>query len=231
MSDGQYKATLNKTKQSGAGYTQWGYSLSLYSYFSIDTQSPTLSGASTSTTGKYVNSSFTVSASDAGSGLSKLYWKLPTSSSYSSTTSSNKTISSSSANGLYRFYAEDKAGNTSATYYAYLDTVAPTGKFSLKNGNTIESGGSTKEAFSFTASDGGSGVSKIEYAIPTAPSTWKNYSAGTYIQPTEAQGVYTFRVTDKSQNTSVYTINLFDPCAEGHTYVAKVVPPTLFRMR
>ena len=117
LSDGQYKATLYKKKQSGAGYTQWGYSLDLYSYFNIDTQSPTLSGASTSTTGKYVNSSFTVSASDAGSGLSKLYWKLPTSSSYSSTTSSNKTISSSSANGLYRFYAEDKAGNTSATYY------------------------------------------------------------------------------------------------------------------
>ena len=226
LSDGQYKATLYKKKQSGAGYTQWGYSLDLYSYFNIDTNAPSLNGASTSTTGKYVNSSFTVSASDSGSGLSKLYWKLPTSSSYSSTTSSNKTISSSSANGLYRFYAEDKAGNTSATYYAYLDTVAPTGKFSLKNGNTIESGGSTKEAFSFTASDGGSGVSKIEYAIPTAPSTWKNYSAGTYIQPTEAQGVYTFRVTDKSQNTSVYTINLFDPCAEGHTYVAKVVSPT-----
>ena len=225
MSDGQYKATLYKKKQSGAGYTQWGYSLDLYSYFNIDTNAPSLNGASTSTTGKYVNSSFTVSASDSGSGLSKLYWKLPTSTSYSSTSSASKTISSSSANGLYRFYSEDKAGNKSATYYVYLDTVAPTGKFSLKNGNTIESGGSTKEAFSFTASDGGSGVSKIEYKKPGS-SIWESYTSGNVIQATEGQGLYSFRATDKSGNTSTFTITVSDPCASGHTYVSKVVAPT-----
>ena len=37
------------------------------------------------------------------------------------------TVSSTATNGLYYFYAKDKAGNTSSTYYLYLDTSKPTG--------------------------------------------------------------------------------------------------------
>ena len=193
--------------------------------FRVDTSRPTISGASTSTVGKYVNGAFTVSASDSGSGVANLYWMTPNSGSYSSTSSASKTISASSMNGLYRFYAKDKVGNQSATYYVYLDTVAPTGTFSLGNGNTIASGGSTKEAFSFTASDGGSGVSKIEYKKPGS-SIWESYTSGNVIQATEGQGLYSFRATDKSGNTSTFTITVSDPCASGHTYVSKVVAPT-----
>ena len=129
--------------------------------FRVDTTKPAMSGASTSTTGKYVNTSFTVKGTDSGSGIDKIYWMIPGAGSYSYVSSSSKTISASSANGLYRFYAVDEVGNKSSTYYVYLDTVAPAGTFSLTNGNTIASGGSTKEAFTFSATDSGSGVIKI----------------------------------------------------------------------
>ena len=45
---------------------------------------PTISGASTSATGKYATSSFTVRASDSVSGVESLYMKAPNSSYYSS---------------------------------------------------------------------------------------------------------------------------------------------------
>lgn len=193
--------------------------------FRVDTTKPTMSGASTSTTGKYVNTSFTVKGTDSGSGIDKIYWMIPGAGSYSYVSSSSKTISASSANGLYRFYAVDEVGNKSSTYYVYLDTVSPAGTFSLTNGNTIASGGSTKEAFSFSATDSGSGVNKIEYKTPGS-STWQNYTTGTVIQPTSAQGLYSFRATDESGNTSTYTITISDPCASGHTYTKRVVSPT-----
>ena len=193
--------------------------------FRVDTTKPTMSGASTSTTGKYTNQSFTVTANDSGSGIANIYWMSPTAGSYSSTSSSSKTITAASANGLYRFYTKDNVGNQSSTYYVYLDTVAPSGTFSLANGNTVASGGSTKEAFSFSATDSGSGVSKLEYKTPSS-SAWKSYTAGTVIQPTAEQGLYSFRATDKSGNASTYTITVSDPCAEGHTYVPKIVSPT-----
>lgn len=192
--------------------------------FKVDRSAPTISGASTSTTGKYTNKAFTVTATDAGSGVSALYMKSPSSSSYTKV-STSKTVAASSTNGLYRFYAEDNVGNKSSTYYVYLDTVAPSGTFSLTNGNTIASGGSTKEAFSFSATDSGSGVSKIEYKTPGS-STWQNYTTGTVIQPTSTQGLYSFRATDKSGNISTYMMTVADSCVNGHSYTSKVTPPT-----
>lgn len=191
----------------------------------VDNTKPTISGASTSSTGMYTNQSFTVTASDTGSGVDKLYWMAPNGGSYSSTSSTSKTISSSSANGLYRFYATDKFGNKSLTYYVYLDTVAPSGTFLLRNGNTIASGGSTVEEFYFKATDSSSGVNKLEYRLSSS-STWKTYTSGTYIQPTQEQGLFYFRATDKAGNISTYTITAVHPCAEGHSYVSKVVSPT-----
>lgn len=230
LADGKYSV---KCKESGQGwnpnprayatyYTEIIFSFVVDTY--VDNTKPTISGASTSSTGKYTNKSFTVTASDIGSGIDKLYWMAPNSGSYSSTSSTSKTISASSANGLYRFYATDKFGNRSLTYYVFLDTVAPSGTFSLQNGNTIASGGSTKEEFSFAATDSGSGVSKIEYKKPS--SSWSSYTAGTIIQPMTEQGLYYFRAIDKSGNASTYTITTLHPCADGHSYVAKVIDPT-----
>ena len=81
-----------------------------------------------------------MTSTDSGSGVDRIYWMAPGAGSYSYTSSLSKTISASSTNGLYRFYAVDEVGNQSSTYYVYLDTVAPSGTFSLENGNTIASG-------------------------------------------------------------------------------------------
>lgn len=125
--------------------------------FIVDKNRPTISGASVSTTGKYTNKAFTVTASDLLSGIDKLYWKAPTASIYSSTTATSKTISAGSANGRYTFYAVDKAGNQSSYYYVYYDSVVPTGTIKGTSG-TLSSGSYTNKAFSYSATDTGSGI-------------------------------------------------------------------------
>ena len=56
--------------------------------FRVDATKPTLSGASISTTGKYINKAFTVTASDGGSGVDKIYWMAPGAGAYSYSSSS-----------------------------------------------------------------------------------------------------------------------------------------------
>ena len=109
-----------------------GVNLTASSSFRVDCTAPTISGASTSPTGKITNSAFIVSASDAGSGVNNLYMKGPNDSSYMACGSS-KTVSAGSTNGLYSFYATDNAGNSSSTHYVYYDTVKPTVNFYTSN--------------------------------------------------------------------------------------------------
>ena len=204
-------------------YTEITFSFVVDTY--VDNIKPIISGASTSVTGKYTNQSFTVTASDTGSGVDKLFWMTPSSGSYMSTSSVSKTISASSENGLYRFYATDKYGNSSSIYYVYLDTVSPSGTFILSNGNVLASGGTTKEGFSFNSADNGSGIVRIEYKMPDS-STWETYTTGTVFTPADKQGMYFFRVTDRSGNASEFNISLQNPCVDGHTYMSKVIAPT-----
>ena len=170
------------------------------SSFHVDSTKPTISGASTSTTGKYTNSAFTVSASDSGgSGLTALYYKTPDSSSYSSVASS-RTFAAGSVNGLYYFYAKDNAGNQTATYYVYYDNAKPTGVVKNSSGTTLTTQ-YTNGAFSYTASDSGSGISYLQY-IPAGSSSWTSYTSGTQISASATNGVYQFRAVDKAGNIS-----------------------------
>ena len=179
--------------------------------FTVDGTTPTVSGAAASTTGKYTNAAFTVSASDSGgSGLAALYYKTPDSSSYSSVASS-KTFAAGSANGLYYFYAKDNAGNQTATYYVYYDNVKPTGVVKNASGSTLTSS-YTSGAFSYTASDSGSGVSYLQY-IPAGSSSWTSYTAGTQIEATATNGAYQFRAVDKAGNVSDTTTIYLDSVA------------------
>lgn len=191
LSDGLYKATLDKTKQSGAGYTKWGYSLSLYSYFYVDANAPTVNGASTSTTGKYTNQSFSVFVSDSMSGVQALYYKMPGQTSYQSTSATSKLIPAGSVNGLYSFYAIDKAGNRSSTYYVIYDNTAPSGSIKSSGGTTLASL-YTNSAFYYTATDASSGISYLQYKTPSS-SSWLTYTSGTNIPATSTNGKYTFR--------------------------------------
>ena len=196
LADGTYNVTFGFGGGAWAtsGRSGTGVSVSGSSSFKVDCTAPSVSGASTSTTGKYTNANFTVSSSDGGSGVQALYMKSPSDSSYSSVGGSSKTVANSSTNGLYSFYAKDNAGNTSSTYYVYLDTSKPT--ISISPNKTY-----TNAAFSASASDTGSGVSYMQYTTPSN-STWTTYTSGTSIAATATNGKYTFRAVDKAGNTS-----------------------------
>ena len=201
LSDGTYNFTCSLR---GAGWNPnarayaW-YSMDVSSSFVVDTTAPTINGASTSSTGKYTNASTYISVSDSGSGAEALYMKAPGSSYYSNVGTST-TVSSTATNGLYYFYAKDKAGNTSSTYYLYLDTSKPTGTIKNSSGTAIS--GYTGGAFSYTATDTGSGVSYLQYKTPGS-SSWTTYSSGTTISASATNGLYQFRTVDNAGNTSV----------------------------
>ena len=202
LSNGRYKVNLYRKIETGAGYTMWGYTINLNSYFQIDTTKPTISGASTSKTGKYTNSSFTVTAKDSGSGVALFYMKKPGSSTFTSSSSSSRTVSSGSTNGLYTFYAKDKAGNESAYYYVYYDNTVPIGTLKTAGGVSFASGGPINESFQYTATDSGSGIASLQYKKPNS-SAWLNYTSGMPISAaTSSNGWYYFRAMDKAGNYS-----------------------------
>ena len=200
LADGKYTASfsasggwlVNARQYDSAGFNA-------YFTFTVDSTAPIISGAATSSTGKYTNSSTYVSASDSVSGVSALYVKVPNSSSYSSVGTST-TISNTATNGLYYFYAKDKAGNTSKTYYLYLDTVSPMGTIKTGSGTTI-TGNYTNQAFSYSATDSGSGISYLQYKKPGSTS-WATYTSGTSIAASATSGLYQFRAVDKAGNIS-----------------------------
>lgn len=164
LADGMYNVSINFGSRAWTINSRAGASEGMTgtSSFGVDTTAPTISGASTSTTGKYTNTAFTVTASDSASGVKELYMMTPSESSYSVVGTTSKTVSVSSGNGLYRFYAKDNAGNASATYYVYYDTSLPTITLKNSSGATITNG-YINTAFNCTASDTGSGVSYLQY--------------------------------------------------------------------
>lgn len=200
LADGKYTASfsasggwlVNARQYDSAGFNA-------YFTFTVDSNAPTISGAATSSTGKYTNSSTYVSASDSVSGVSALYVKAPNSSSYSNVGTST-TISNTATNGLYYFYAKDKAGNTSKTYYLYLDTVKPEGTIKGMTGMTYI-GKYINQTFSYTATDSGSEISYLQYKKPGS-SSWLSYTSGTAIASTATNGQYQFRAVDKAGNVS-----------------------------
>lgn len=167
--------------------------------FYYDNTVPTISGASPSETGKYTNTSTYVAASDFGSGVQALYMKKPSESSFSSV-GENVTVKSNDEEGLYVFYAKDKAGLSSANHYLYLDTTKPTG--TIKNGSgTAITGNYVNQAFSYSATDSGGGISYLQYKTPNATS-WSSYTSGTSISTNATNGTYQFRAVDKAGNIS-----------------------------
>lgn len=112
---------------------------------------------------------------------------------------SGTTIASTATNGQYQFRAVDKAGNVSDTKTIYLDSAAPTGTIKNSSGTAIS--GYTGGAFSYTATDTGSGVSYLQYKTPGS-SSWTTYSSGTTISASATNGLYQFRAVDNAGNTS-----------------------------
>ena len=99
---------------------------------------------------------------------------------------------------------KSSAGNISRTYFLYLDTVKPTG--TIKNSSGAEITGSyTNQAFSYSATDSGSGVKTIYVKKPGA-SSYTEYASGTQLT---ADGAYSFYCVDNAGNASqTYTISM-----------------------
>ncbi|MCW3058035.1 MAG: polysaccharide deacetylase, partial [Solirubrobacterales bacterium] len=188
----------------------------------LDTTAPTSKASAPVLSG---SASITVSytASDGGSGLARveLYAKAPGQSTYTKVATDSSPASPGSFNysapagdGSYSFYAlaSDNAGNTqaapgSADAITLLDTTAPTSKASAP-----VLSGSASVTVSYTASDGGSGLERVElYAKAPGQSTYTKVatdsspgSTGSFSYTAEAgdgsYGFYTL-ASDNAGNT------------------------------
>ena len=170
----------------------------------LDTTKPTVSlkgysSGSTIQSGANVKERVTVTANDTH--FSRLYYKTPGSSSFTSTTSS--TYTSGTTNGLYEVYAVDTVGNKSEKLTFYYDNIAPAGKV-YSNGAAVTSGAYISKNFSYSATDGGSGIAALYCKTPVS-GTYLPYAAGTVITSNSGDGWYYFYAVDKVGNQSATT--------------------------
>ena len=209
LSDGNYTVKITRSYY-------WSKSveskfLFAYAYFNassnmtgslvVDTTAPTIAmrGYSTGKTianGSYQKERVTFTASD--SNFSRLYYKTPSSTSYSSTI--NNSYTTGTANGWYYVYAEDSTGHRSPEYSYFYDNTAPVGKI-YSGGTTVSNGAYISKNFSYSATDNGSGVATYYYKTPTTGS-YQQYSAGTIIPSNAGDGWYYFYSVDGSGNQS-----------------------------
>lgn len=90
----------------------------------------------TTTSSKSTTMGFSYSAQDSGSGIQNIYYKAPNMANYE--TYNGSIIPSTSAEGSYRFYAIDRAGNMSDEIEITLDFTKPYIVLELEKGEYIE---------------------------------------------------------------------------------------------
>ena len=211
LSDGDYVLTYVGTYWSGV-FTKKTYTFTYN--FTVDTTAPSVSlkaGGSTISSGSYTNKAITFTASDTYS-TNRVYYRSPSSSSYTWTTGSKSVSATSSNNGWWYFYGSDTYQSTS-TYSVYLDTVAPVGTIKNSSGTTLASGSYTNKPVKYSATDTG-GVSYLQVKLPGS-SSWSSYSSGTALS--SATGWYYFRAVDKAGNTSSTSSVYYDATAPSGT--------------
>lgn len=197
LSDGNYELTYvgNYKKNIFTGTTTFTYKYR----FVIDKTGPTYSlkaGGVTVSSGTYTNKQIVYSVSDYKTYC--IYYRKPSSSSYSTTYSDSYTIAATdSNNGRWYLYAEDWYYNTNTTVNVYLDTIKPVGTVRA-GGYIVSNGGYTNKAISYTATDTG-GINYLQYKSPSS-SSWVIYSSGTSVSG--SNGWYTFRAVDLAGNYS-----------------------------
>ena len=172
--------------------------------FVVDTNPPTITGATTSKT-NYKNSSFTVSASDIASGVKNLYIKNPNGTGF--TACPNPCEITNGVNGLYSFYAIDNVGNSTSTHYVYFDGTSPTGKVTNSSGTVITSS-YVNTQFYYSATDSESGLYELQWKTPTS-SSWQTYDTNVLTILAD-NGNYYFRARDNAGNFSSTKSIYFD---------------------
>ncbi len=172
--------------------------------FVVDTNPPTITGATTSKT-NYKNSSFTVSASDIASGVKNLYIKNPNGTGF--TACPNPCEITNGVNGLYSFYAIDNVGNSTPTHYVYFDGTSPTGKVTNSSGTVITSSYANTQ-FYYSATDSESGLYELQWKTPTT-NLWETYDTNVLTILAD-NGNYYFRARDNAGNFSSTKSIYFD---------------------
>ena len=172
--------------------------------FVVDTNPPTITGATTSKT-NYKNSSFTVSANDIASGVKNLYIKNPNGTGF--TACPNPCEITNGVNGLYSFYAIDNVGNSTPTHYVYFDGTSPTGKVTNSSGTVITSSYANTQ-FYYSAIDSQSGLYELQWKTPTS-SSWQTYDTNVLTILAD-NGNYYFRARDNAGNFSSTKSIYFD---------------------
>lgn len=193
LSEGTYNVLLLHSYSNSAGLVTAWFEMSAKFQFRYDSTAPIITGASISQTGMYTNTAFNVKASDTGSEVDSLYMQAPDSSIYQSVGTS-VTIPKGSVNGLYKFYATDRAKNKSQTHYVNFDDTSPT---ITCNGASF--GTDTNEAFTVMAEDNSSGV-KLYYKKDY--NTWKTDGSSCAFAETAEDGIYYFFAEDAYGNAT-----------------------------
>lgn len=171
--------------------------------FTVDTTAPIISCDLLSEA--FTNKTFSVKASDKY--FSNLFFKTPDSVNFSEQADMNYSVAQSATNGTYQFYATDKAGNQSAKYTIYFDTVAPV----LSN---IISGSFYKGQVSVLWDVNGSVLNSSDEVTAKFATSLTNFypsavqDAYTRGRALSEDGNYLFRIQDKAGNYTDYNFTI-----------------------
>lgn len=187
-----------------------------------DTTAPTVTGTvsgSQNAAGDYVGSAtVTVTATDAGSGVDTVEYQVDDTSFLPYTAPVRV---SSIGDHSVQFRAKDKAGNQSAVGSVSFSVVAPTDPGDTTPPTVTASAAGNQDAagnyigsatVTVAATDSGSGVAKIEYAVDGA--AFATYTAP-FVLNTVGMHMVSYRATDVAGNVS----------AEGMLHLTVVAPP------
>ncbi|MFC0006335.1 OmpL47-type beta-barrel domain-containing protein [Micromonospora siamensis] len=205
---GQHTVSYRATDRAGNTSTVAQVSFTVVEPAPTDTTAPTVTAAVTGqkdAAGAYVGSAtVTLSATDTESGVAKVEYSLD-GGAYATYTAPLSVTAAGQHTVSYR--ATDKAGNTSAAQQvtftvvepAPTDGTPPTATAAVTGQKDATGAYVGSATVTVTATDAGSGVAKIEYALDGG--AWTAYTAPVTVNAA-GQHTLSYRATDKAGNTS-----------------------------
>ena len=193
LSDGEYEIKYHVRYKCNEGTFNRNYHYN----FKVDITSPSYSlkaGGANITSGSTTAKDITFSASDKN--FQRIYYRSPSSSSYSSTTNSSYTVAATKSNsGKWWFYATDSVGNQSETVSVNLDCDPPT----MSCANGLSFGTTSGDAITVTATDA---LSTAKLYVKFESEEWFSTGSSYTIPVTERNGRYYFYAEDAYGNRS-----------------------------
>ncbi|WP_430790293.1 OmpL47-type beta-barrel domain-containing protein [Actinoplanes sp. G11-F43] len=211
---GDHAVQFRATDRAGNTSTVGSVSFSVVAAGEEDTTAPTVAAQVTGTedeAGDYVGSvSFTVTAADAGSGVATIEYQLDGGAwtRYTAAVTVNTV-----GEHMLHFRATDNAGNTSTVGMEHFTIVAPPAEDTTApvTAATVASAPG-RATVTVTASDGDSGVAKVEYQLDGG--AWTAYTTPVVVT---AAGEHTlgYRATDNAGNTAAAKTVTFTVVVSG----------------